>query len=200
MSCPYCHRKFPWSSSLRRHVLTHTGQKPFKCPHCPLLFTTKSNCDRHLLRKHGGSARAILAEPIPDAVSPPLPVNDFRTVPERPYKCGTCPTSTFSSMDSLKKHITSRHGSGESQPSSPSPDHDETLDGLVFKCHLCEAGYNDRSATLNHLANAHATEYEQLVSKGALDAASDKSENTDDDDRGKFPDHANRKVSFVSII
>ncbi|XP_053618056.1 ras-responsive element-binding protein 1-like isoform X2 [Plodia interpunctella] len=195
VSCPYCHRKFPWSSSLRRHVLTHTGQKPFKCPHCPLLFTTKSNCDRHLLRKHGGSARAILAEPIPETVTPPQPVNDTRTVPERPFKCASCPTSTFSSLETLKKHMSSRHGTGDSQPGSPIPDtNDDNTDGLVFKCHLCEGSFGDRGGALGHLASAHATEYEQLVSKGALDAASDRSESADDDERGKFPDHANRKV------
>lgn len=191
VSCPYCHRKFPWSSSLRRHVLTHTGQKPFKCPHCPLLFTTKSNCDRHLLRKHGGSAKAILAEPIQDV----SPAQNDRSVPERPYKCASCPTSTFSSMDTLKKHMTSRHGPGDSSPSSPNPENEETDASLVFKCHLCEASFGDRSGALGHLAAAHAAEYEQLVSKGALDAASDRSESADDDDRGKFPDHANRKVS-----
>lgn len=196
VSCPYCHRKFPWSSSLRRHVLTHTGQKPFKCPHCPLLFTTKSNCDRHLLRKHGGSARAILAEPINDTVTPPQNANENRTVPDRPFKCASCPTSTFSSMDTLKKHMSSRHGTGESRPGSPTPEAEETNDGLVFKCHLCEASFGDRTGALGHLAAAHGAEYEQLVSKGALDAASDRSESADDDERGKFPDHANRKVTI----
>nr|XP_021192238.2 ras-responsive element-binding protein 1 isoform X1 [Helicoverpa armigera] len=201
VSCPYCHRKFPWSSSLRRHVLTHTGQKPFKCPHCTLLFTTKSNCDRHLLRKHGGSARAILAEPIPETVSPPQPVNDTRAVPERPFKCVSCPTSTFSSLDTLKKHMSSRHGA-DSQPSSPNPEIIEETNegGLVFKCHLCEASFGDRSGALSHLATGHTAEYEQLVSKGALDAASDRSESADDDERGKFPDHANRKVVCAFCI
>lgn len=205
VSCPYCHRKFPWSSSLRRHVLTHTGQKPFKCPHCTLLFTTKSNCDRHLLRKHGGSARAVLAETVSE-IPPPQPANDLsllaRSVPERPFKCASCPTSTFSSLDTLKKHMSSRHGAGESQPSSPNSDkssvheHQETTGegGLSFKCHLCEGSFGDRCGALKHLATAHTPEYEQLVNKGALEAASDRSESADDDDRGKFPDHANRKV------
>ncbi|CAH2057200.1 unnamed protein product, partial [Iphiclides podalirius] len=195
VSCPYCHRKFPWSSSLRRHVLTHTGQKPFKCPHCPLLFTTKSNCDRHLLRKHGGSARAVLAEPIAEPVTQPQTGNDTRAVPERPYKCAACPTSTFSTMDTLKKHMSSRHGTTDSRPVSPNPEgNEEAPDALVFKCHLCECSFGDRSGALAHLAAKHAAEYEQLVSKGALDGTSDRSESADDDDRGKFPDHANRKV------
>ncbi|XP_066508672.1 ras-responsive element-binding protein 1-like [Hoplias malabaricus] len=60
MKCPYCPRVFPWTSSLQRHMLTHTGQKPFPCPQCDAFFSTKSNCERHLLRKHGVSSRSVL--------------------------------------------------------------------------------------------------------------------------------------------
>lgn len=91
VTCPFCSRKFPWSSSLRRHILTHTGQKPFKCPKCPIFFTTKSNCERHLMRKHGHNGEIV------------------RSVPERPYKCNLCSSSTFSTQGNLKKHCYVKH-------------------------------------------------------------------------------------------
>ncbi|XP_060044725.1 ras-responsive element-binding protein 1 isoform X2 [Erinaceus europaeus] len=53
ITCPHCPRVFPWASSLQRHLLTHTGQKPFPCQTCDAFFSTKSNCERHQLRKHG---------------------------------------------------------------------------------------------------------------------------------------------------
>lgn len=90
--------------------------------------------------------------------------------------------------------MSSRHGTAESQPNSPNPEVEDVDGSLVFKCHLCEASFGDRSGALTHLASVHAAEYEQLVSKGALDAVSDRSESADDDEKGKFPDHANRKV------
>ncbi|XP_057178185.1 ras-responsive element-binding protein 1 isoform X1 [Triplophysa rosa] len=59
MTCPFCPRVFPWASSLQRHMLTHTGQKPYPCHQCDAFFSTKSNCERHLLRKHGISNRVL---------------------------------------------------------------------------------------------------------------------------------------------
>ncbi|XP_031844536.2 uncharacterized protein LOC116432177 isoform X1 [Nomia melanderi] len=125
--CPYCERPFPWTSSLRRHILTHTGQKPYQCVHCSLLFTTKSNCDRHLLRKHKANpnkVRRVRNSSSPDS----QPVtggsnNSFsmRNVPERPYKCNQCPSSTFSTLGNLKKHRSTKHPrKAKSRPDSPS--------------------------------------------------------------------------------
>lgn len=35
----------------------------------------------------------------------------MRNVPERPFKCSSCPSSTFSTYSNLKKHINCKHGS-----------------------------------------------------------------------------------------
>ncbi|XP_015523016.1 ras-responsive element-binding protein 1 isoform X1 [Neodiprion pinetum] len=114
--CPYCDRVFPWTSSLRRHILTHTGQKPYQCHYCTLLFTTKSNCDRHLFRKHvksNGRSRAKASRKLSSRQTTARLINNnafaTRNVPERPYKCNECPSSTFSTMGNLKKHVTSKH-------------------------------------------------------------------------------------------
>ncbi|XP_066960988.1 ras-responsive element-binding protein 1 isoform X2 [Macrobrachium rosenbergii] len=126
--CPFCQRKFPWSSSLVRHIRTHTGQKPYLCPVCRFPFTTKSNCDRHLLRKH------------PD--SPHTGGGD------RPYRCRKCPGAAFTSLESLRKHEMFKHE--KASDTAVSRD-----DSRPFRCHVCEVPLATREVALQHLDGSH---------------------------------------------
>ena len=320
--CPYCSRPFPWTSSLRRHILTHTGQKPYQCMHCSLLFTTKSNCDRHLLRKHKNAAQKLhhprtrsTSSPEPAESTPTTCGNNsstasqfaMRNVPERPYKCNQCPSSTFSTLGNLKKHRSTKHAyhhhhhhheSTKSRPESPvsDPQHSpqecqqaflqdcsqkspqecvqeeipqdcskqnndqsgyesqssgvsENLEKnsstplnasksssgsagvssantssaneasrsrrtsprsspgptgteTPFKCHLCDSGFSERQDCLDHIRDIHESEFQLLVTKGALDMDIDEEPmppvipppSDGEERRGKFPDYSNRKV------
>ncbi|XP_033113156.1 ras-responsive element-binding protein 1-like isoform X2 [Anneissia japonica] len=92
LSCPYCPRMFPWISSLRRHLLVHSGLKPYQCVNCTATFSTKSNCERHMVRKHNMTQ---------DEATKLTTVN--------PFNCEVCSQVSFNRIDLLESHYEEKH-------------------------------------------------------------------------------------------
>lgn len=80
LQCRICKRYFNNRQNLRRHVQTHTGDKPHQCDICFISFLRLSHLQRHI-RTHTG---------------------------EKPYSCSLCAKS-FSRSDKLKNHYIHQH-------------------------------------------------------------------------------------------
>lgn len=50
--CPYCGRSIAGTTDMRRHILTHTGVKPYTCSLCGARFGRNFSYRRHMKVVH----------------------------------------------------------------------------------------------------------------------------------------------------
>ena len=131
ISCPFCSRKFPWESSLKRHILTHTGQKPFKCRDCPLWFTTKSNCDRHQVRKHGDTQHPAYSE------------------------------DSLQLRHHNQLSLELREDNTENEDIEDDNEDNVGIVSSYFKCHLCDEDFITRDHVIAHIEHEHQDAYNE---------------------------------------
>ncbi|XP_022209702.2 zinc finger and SCAN domain-containing protein 21 [Drosophila obscura] len=137
LQCPICELQLSCASSLKRHMIIHTGLKPYKCDECDLSFSQREVLKRHM---------------------------DIHTGAKR-HKCSQC-QSCFAQKSNLQQHIARVH-MGNSRTHKchlceRSFNHVSGLSrhlvahaGVMFSCTECGRQFNDRSAVQRHLQTVH---------------------------------------------
>ncbi|XP_034249713.1 zinc finger protein 705F-like [Thrips palmi] len=54
LQCNTCGVVLSSTSNLKRHFMTHTGERPFRCQVCGVTYTQSNNLKRHYMFTHGG--------------------------------------------------------------------------------------------------------------------------------------------------
>jgi len=129
--CPECGKTVSCNATLRDHMRTHTGERPFQCSECGLAFAQRSNLRMHK-RLHTGERPymcGICGKTF--ARSSHLPAHMRTHTGEKPYICQEC-NHAFITAQQLKNHF--RVHTGEKP----------------WKCDLCEAAFTHSSSLSTH--------------------------------------------------
>ena len=114
--CPQCDLGFVQKEFLRRHLLTHSGERPFQCSLCPSTFRQMIHLRQHQRRKHPTSDPKQRCPHCPRAfwTSSELKNHLMYHAPEsRTHHCQLCDLS-FVEKRHLDRHARRIHGSTRS--------------------------------------------------------------------------------------
>ncbi|KAM3848733.1 uncharacterized protein M6D78_005284 [Vipera latastei] len=138
-SCPLCGRAFTRKSSLNRHLIIHTGEKPYKCSHCGKSFNRKTNLLSHEM-VHARD-KSYQCSDCGKNFKPKWGVNAYQIdhTGEKVYKCISCKKSFRQRLElgrllnGQKKEMTAGQLKGEWKDGvfGPLEEHEKPAEGEV---------------------------------------------------------------------
>ncbi|KAJ0066234.1 hypothetical protein NL108_004131 [Boleophthalmus pectinirostris] len=106
--CSMCQKRFGTKWQLQKHIIIHTGEKPFSCSTCDKTFNQKAYLDQHE-KIHSEKPFSCSMCKRSFTTNGDLALHVKRHLREKPYICLFCEKS-FSQKGDLNKHVRTHTG------------------------------------------------------------------------------------------